>query len=219
MTQDRGDGSVPSVLFVCTGNICRSPLAEQLFRARMDAQGVQLGASSAGTGARTGESMTPEAAALSLRYGGDPSLHRAADIDVPGVKAASLVLTASREHRSAVVSLLPRASRYTFTLREFARLIEMSALDGLPPLEQSRSRVVDFNLAEFVRQTASLRGHGQAMPTAADDDIPDPYRRKQSVYDEAGMLIDDAVDTIVRGIVRAMIKPDAPTRTRRSAGS
>lgn len=163
--------------------------------------------------------MTPEAAALSLRYGGDPSLHRAADIDVLGVKAASLVLTASREHRSAVVSLLPRASRYTFTLREFARLIEMSALDGLPPLEQSRSRIVDFNLAEFVRRTASLRGHGQAMPTAADDDIPDPYRRRQSVYDEAGMLIDDAVDSIVRGIVRATIEPDAPTRTRRSAGS
>lgn len=210
---------MPSVLFVCTGNICRSPLAEQLFRARMDERGVRIGASSAGTGARIGESMTPEAAALSLRYGGDPSSHSAAPIAVPGVKAASLVLTASREHRSAVVSLLPRASRYTFTLREFARLIDMSTTDRIPALEQPRSRIYDFDLAEFVRQTASLRGHGQAMPTAADDDIPDPYRRRQSVYDEAGTLIDQAVDTIVRGIAQATIKPDAPARTRRSAGS
>ncbi|SMG16103.1 arsenate reductase/protein-tyrosine-phosphatase family protein [Agreia pratensis] len=209
---------MPSVLFVCTGNICRSPLAEQLFRARMDARGMRLVASSAGTGARAGELMTPQAAELSLRYGGDPSLHSASPIDAAGITASNLVLTASREHRSAVVSLVPRASRYTFTLREFARLVDISAAESLVPDGQRRGAVIDFDLDEFVRQTASLRGHGSAMPTAADDDIADPYRRKQSVYDEAGALIDHAVDAIVTAIARASLKTEAP-RPRRSAGS
>jgi protein-tyrosine phosphatase len=202
------------VLFVCTGNICRSPLAEQLFRSRTAADGVHLSASSAGTDARTGERMTPQAAELSLRYGGDPSEHRAVRIEAGLIRESSLILTATRRHRADVVSLVPRASRYTFTLREFARLVETPRepdAGGLPGIHPADG----FDLEGFVKNAASLRGHGPAMPTAADDDIVDPYRREQSVYDEAGVLIDEAITAITRALARQS-GPDTPRRSDRS---
>jgi protein-tyrosine phosphatase len=187
------------VLFVCTGNICRSPLAEQLFRMHMEASRLGVTASSAGTGVRAGEPMTAQAAALSLGYGGDPSSHRAMPIDSVLIRESSLILTATRTHRAEVVSLVPRASRYTFTLREFARLVERSTT--LDTAVESVPRTVEpFDLDEFVRQAASRRGHGPIMMSAADDDIPDPYLREQSVYDEVGVLVHDAVADIARAI-------------------
>jgi protein-tyrosine phosphatase len=202
------------VLFVCTGNICRSPLAEQLFRSRTVGGGVLLSTSSAGTDARVGERMTPQAAALSLRYGGDPSQHRAVPIGAALIRESGLILTATRRHRAEVVSLVPRASRYTFTLREFARLVEApreTDAVGQPAIRTGPG----FDLEEFVRDAASLRGHGPVMPTAADDDIVDPYRREQAVYDEAGSLIDEAITAITRAIVAA----GGPASPRRSARS
>src|SRR3954465_9921582 len=101
-----------SVLLVCSGNICRSPIAEQALRARAD--GAVL-FSSAGTIARDGSPMTEEAALLSRRLGGDPSGHLSRRLTRAMIQEAGLVLTAAREHRARVVEAFPRASGYTFT--------------------------------------------------------------------------------------------------------
>ena len=55
--------AAPRILIVCTGNICRSPLAEQLLRQNLTAAGIDAVVTSAGTRAMTGSAMTPEAAA------------------------------------------------------------------------------------------------------------------------------------------------------------
>lgn len=170
-----------SVLLVCSGNICRSPLAEQVLRARVDGAGVVF--SSAGTIARDGWEMTDEAALLSRRLGGDPSGHASRRISRRMVEEADLVLTAAREHRARVVELLPRASAYTFTLRQFARLLEL----GGPPEAASAPHLV--------AQVAARRGY--APPTAPGaDDVPDPYRRPMAEYEVAAALIDEAVASI-----------------------
>lgn len=68
---------MPAVLFVCLGNICRSPLAEAAFRARAEAAGLEVRADSAGTGGwHIGAPPDPRAQAVALRHGVDIAGYR-----------------------------------------------------------------------------------------------------------------------------------------------
>ncbi|WP_104089035.1 hypothetical protein [Cryobacterium sp. N19] len=125
--------SAPRILLVCTGNICRSPLAEQLLRARCDALGLLVEVHSAGTRAMVASPMTAEAAALSLKHGAHDTEHAARQVTEQLVGEADLILTATRDHRREVVTLLPKATRYTFTLNQFARLVSAVESPSDPP--------------------------------------------------------------------------------------
>jgi protein-tyrosine phosphatase len=71
----------PAVLFVCLGNICRSPLAEAAFRARADAAGLIVAVDSAGTGGwHVGEPPDLRAQATARRYGIDIAGYRARQV-------------------------------------------------------------------------------------------------------------------------------------------
>ncbi len=64
--------SQPAVLFVCLGNICRSPLAEAAFRAELDRRGVAMEVDSAGTGGwHSGEPPDPRAQHVARKHGAD----------------------------------------------------------------------------------------------------------------------------------------------------
>jgi protein-tyrosine phosphatase len=190
-----------TILTVCTGNVCRSPLAEQLLRAGLaDIPGVTV--ASAGTGALVGEPMPGEASALSVRYGGSPDGHRGRDITDSLVRGADLVLGMSREHRRAAVQMHPLANRHAFTLRQFERLVTGVSQEDLGyvsrlPLDDVRARLV-----EAVELAASRRG--LELPEAPeDDDIVDPYRRSQSVYDLSAAQLVPAVNATVAFFTRA----------------
>ena len=175
------------VLLVCTGNICRSRMAELVLRARVTGDAVEF--SSAGTLAHPGVPMTDEALATAISLGGEPDGRTSRRLTRDLVAGAGLVLTASREHRARAVELFPRASAYTFTLRQFARLLEAAPL---PEVADGR---------QLVAQVAARRGY--APPVAADaDDVPDPYRRPLAVYETAGGLIGQAVATIAPALAR-----------------
>jgi protein-tyrosine phosphatase len=74
----------PAVLFVCLGNICRSPLAEAAFRARISVAGLDVTIDSAGTGDwHIGHPPDPRAQATAKRHGLDISNYRARQVE-PG---------------------------------------------------------------------------------------------------------------------------------------
>lgn len=186
-----------SIMFVCTGNLCRSPMAERLavaaLRRRLGPAAERFEVYSAGTGALAGRPMTPEAAAVVAAYGGDPDGFLSSEITANLVAQADLVLTATRAHRSQVVTLEPQALRRGFTMIEFARTaLELG--ERLPtgdPVERAHTLV-----ATAARHRGTVR---RARPD--DDDIPDPIGQPMSAYQSTGAVIARAVDASITALV------------------
>ncbi|TJY56771.1 low molecular weight phosphotyrosine protein phosphatase [Sinimarinibacterium sp. CAU 1509] len=84
------------ILIVCTGNICRSPMAEALMRARVKDRAEQV--QSAGTGALVGHPADPDAVAVAAEHGLDLSAHRAQQASAPLLAAMDLILTLDQSH-------------------------------------------------------------------------------------------------------------------------
>ncbi|MDH4133042.1 MAG: low molecular weight protein arginine phosphatase [Gemmatimonadota bacterium] len=94
------------VMFVCTGNTCRSPLAEALLRRKLADRGVEgVSVSSAGTGAWEGAPASEGAYLVGLEHGLDLSDHRARLLSREVAAAATLILTMARHHRARVEQL------------------------------------------------------------------------------------------------------------------
>jgi protein-tyrosine phosphatase len=163
-----------TILTVCTANICRSPMMEILFRDRLDTQRFEV----ASAGVRGWEDAPVDSmVVLELaRLGHEAQGHRSRTLDVHHVDQADLVLTAARDHRGAVLAMSPRALRKTFTLLEFAALIDGIESDTLEDLVADASRR---------RSTA---------PTEVD--VPDPYMREPEVHHQVADEIAAAVELV-----------------------
>ncbi len=185
------------LLFVCTGNICRSPFAEILTRhllvGRLGGQAAgHFTISSAGVQAVIGGSMHPDSRAQLAPWG----LHRAAaagfaarQLDPAIATSAHLVLGVSPEHRSAVVGCAPATLATAFSLAEFARLVDSVDRDELPVDPVARAHAV----VEEARMNRGLR------PPAGpgDDRIPDPIGNPPAAHQHAALLIGAAVQRVV----------------------
>jgi protein-tyrosine phosphatase len=113
------------------------------------------------------------------------------------VEEADLVLALTRGHRSLVVDLWPPAVRRTFTLREFARMLEQIDPSALP----------DGTPAERLRAAIPLvvATRGLERASAEDDDVVDPYRLSEEVYGTSFAEITAAVKTIVNALAGASL--------------
>lgn len=90
------------ILFVCTANICRSPIAEAIFNALSSDTGMPYEARSAGVAALVGESMAPNAVAVLQEAGVYSGEHRARQVDEPMLEEADLVLAMTPKHVAAL---------------------------------------------------------------------------------------------------------------------
>lgn len=187
------------ILVVCTGNICRSPLAEQLLRTELGDLDVTL--SSAGTAALVGQPMDDRAAGYSRQFGGQPDRHSSRELSADQLGESDLVLALSREHRRAVVELLPRASRFTFTLREFARLLDTLHADDRDDIAAQPDQYA--RLTTLVGVAASIRGIAERPGDPADDDVIDPFRQDDAIYADSTRQLVPAVQSISQTLVRA----------------
>ncbi len=185
------------LVFVCHANVCRSPMAERLARhavaKRPGLRSAGIRVTSAGTHARDGTPIHPPVAEVLGRLGADGSGFRSRTVTVPLVRESTVVLTATRAQRAAVVTLLPSAVRRTFTLRQFGRLaatLDAGRLAGVPPAAR---------LAALVDEMPAARADSQPV-AAEDDDLADPVNGTTEDVWSCALEIQRSLDRVWRVI-------------------
>lgn len=189
------------IFAVCTGNICRSPLAEQLLRARLADYPISV--QSAGTRGRPA-AMTPDAKRLAEMHGalpGDPEEHRARFLTERLLTTPDLILGMSREHRRAIAELAPARVQVTFTIRELARLAREASDADL--LAAANGADASTRLRSMLRHLSSMRGRVAPPADASDDDVIDPFGRSWQTYQLSASQLVPAVDEVARLVMLA----------------
>jgi protein-tyrosine phosphatase len=180
------------VLHVCTGNICRSPMAELLMRDRLDTTYGSLAAGVVLDGAGTyaghnGELINGPAGVVLGELGVDASAHRAQGLTRAAAEHADLVLCATRDHVREVVSRVPAAADRTFTLRQLAAVAAVADAAGLEPTDDPAVRLATLR---------DLAPHHPAVPPR-EADIEDPYGLPLDVYRATATQIRSAVRSVI----------------------
>lgn len=160
------------ILVVCTGNVCRSPMAEGFLRAALE---TRLGdaapaVTSAGTAGWDGSGAMEESIRAARERGADIGTHLARRLDAAMVDDADLVVCMAADHREAIVRSWPHAGTKTFTIKELVRLLEASPPEG--PL--------------LVRVAAAAAARNGSPTPAEDvrDPLGDPIGGYREVADE-----------------------------------
>ncbi|GHJ14519.1 MULTISPECIES: arsenate reductase/protein-tyrosine-phosphatase family protein [unclassified Micromonospora] len=198
-----------TVLHVCMGNICRSPMAERLLLlavrerlARLDVDPAGSDAlvhsHSAGTGGwHAGEEMNPPAARQVTARGGDVAGFAARRLRSDLIDAADLVLTATADQQEYVVALRPDAAGRTFVLGEFGRLLGGLDRSALPPAGPTPEAVHARGMALVAAADAARQGD-PALPT---DDLDDPWGRGDQCFSRVADEIEETVQPLAAALL------------------
>lgn len=216
------------VLFVCTGNTCRSSMAEAILKSY---PGFEV--RSVGVAADSGSKASPQAVRVLSAQGIDLTLHRAKLLGKDAIDWADLILTMTNRHKEVVQAEYPSAASKTFTLKEFAlrdedRLALTEELHQLykkvdavrqefnshtsPTIGELQARRAELieELAQIEHQLAELqvelrsavREERQQIAKLeaylASQDVADPFGQSDDVYSECYNELADLINRAVK---------------------
>src|SRR6266508_6472775 len=192
-----------TILLVCTGNICRSPMASGFLTGLLRDQGVGgVMVESCGVSAWEGSPATPEAVEAMRERGLDISGHVARRMNRRIIEAADLIVGMASEHREAVRRIARPAASRTFTLKELVHLLDSAG----PPQREASSE--DLLRSSVVRADA------------VRDAYPDLHLQDEDVADPLGLGLESfravawEIGVHCQGVVDMVFVPgnDVPTR-------
>src|SRR5882724_8430125 len=122
-----------TILFLCTGNVCRSPMAEGLFRRATNGRG-EFHVLSAGLGAIDSKPPTQHSVNAMREPGADISHQRSRALTTDLVRQADFIFGMTHGHVDTITLLYPPAAEKTFLLREFDETLEPYEKDISDPI-------------------------------------------------------------------------------------
>ena len=174
-----------NLLVVCTGNICRSPMAEALFRSGVAVAGLDIRVASGGTW-ENGHQADPNAVTVMADRGLDLTRHRSRRTIPADLEAAHLVVGMAREHVVAMAAMVPSCFDRTFTLKE----LEARSVASGP-------RRPDQTIADYIAAVGHGRTHAGFLRESPDIDVADPIGQGRRVFDRTATELEASVWTIL----------------------
>ena len=182
-----------AVLFVCSGNICRSPTAAALFSARIGERDEEIVVASAGT-LDLDQASPEEVIVAAAELGAQITGHTSHRFTAEDLAAGDLIIGMAREHVREVVLAQPAVFPRTFTLPELVRR-------GHAVGRRGRLEI----LSDWLARVHEGRRHADLLGRSDEDDIPDPMGGTPNEYGASARLIAGLVDELI-----ALAWPDLP---------
>jgi protein arginine phosphatase len=162
------------ILFVCTGNTCRSPMAEKLLRKMARDRGMEIEVKSAGLFASLGSAASPQAVHV-LRKRGITESHQSQPASRELLDWADLILTMTESHRDSLLQKYGELQSKTYTLKEYT---------DISPEAVSRGEELDSLYREVEKkQEAFLNSHRDEI-RRLEDEYQELYNRLEIVREE-----------------------------------
>jgi protein-tyrosine-phosphatase len=172
------------LLFVCTGNICRSPMAAAMAEALLKERVPGLSISSSGR-LSPGRAPTPEMIQVMAGRGFDVGSHLSSSINTSLEDRPDLIIGMAREHVREVVDRRPALFGRTFTLKELVRLAKHAG-----------PRLPGEDLTAYLDRVGSTRKISALIGASPHDDIADPIGGPVRAYEDCAEEIDGLVSVL-----------------------
>ncbi|CAM3524214.1 low molecular weight protein arginine phosphatase [Paenibacillus lupini] len=184
------------ILFVCTGNTCRSPMAEAMLRAMAKQQGVPLEVRSAGVSTIDGLPISAHAATTLRGKAVEPQgSSRALSGEI--VAWADLILTMTSGHKRNLINWFPEAVDKAYTLKEYVN----QDTDVQADIEELERLYTEMHMKQVLGQQLSTAERTRLLELERripSFDIADPFGGTLSMYESCASEIEVSLKTLLR---------------------
>ncbi|MDO5633346.1 MAG: phosphotyrosine protein phosphatase [Micrococcus sp.] len=189
-----------SILFICTGNVCRSAYAHRALKTHLRAANIppaRIEVSSMGTWPNQALGVPEILQQIGAEHGVEGLAdHAPVATATPALRSADLILTATKDHMEQVLRDTPQSLGRTFTLLEFGALVQL--MD-----ERTNGEWIAPGMGVRGMARAAARHRALARSALGSLDLEDPFRGPEAGYRQMVALVEPILARLTDVLIRA----------------